>query len=170
MPPALGRAEIWCLVPSRRLASQYPDRSGRAAWCRPGTRAPRARNPAYPSGSSAPFQKLPHWKSRTWSRNPRSTSEPCPAWAGHWKCGWTSDRLVVYGNRAVVVLGEAPLVAAARLEGRLIAAGARCVAHGGHRCALVGVLVPPDGAALALRFDFLWVLCHVLAHEFRDIG
>src|SRR5437868_3596818 len=81
-----------------------------------------------------------------------------------------SDRLVVDRQRAVVVLGEAPFVAAARLEGRLVAPGPRRVAHGGRRRALIGSLVPPDGATLALRFDFLGMLGEVMAHELGDVG
>src|SRR5918992_5025967 len=78
--------------------------------------------------------------------------------------------MVVRERRGVFVDAEAPLVAAGRLERVLGTARARRVAHGGRGRALFGLLVPPDRAAFALRFDFLRMLLEQFAHEFREVG
>src|SRR6185503_7797776 len=93
-------------------------------------------------------------------------SEPCPASAGRWRCASTSGLLQV----GVVVDLEAPFVAAGGLERRFVAAGLRRVAHRRRGRALVGPLVPPDGAALLLRLDFLGMILEELLHELRQVG
>src|SRR5258708_16534345 len=72
-------------------------------------------------------------------------------------------------RRNLVVL-EAPLVAAGGLEGGLVAAGARRVAHGRGGRELVRRLVPPDGSAARLRVDLLGMAMEVLLHEPRSVG
>src|SRR6267378_7447916 len=62
------------------------------------------------------------------------------------------------------------LVVAGRLEGVLVAAGARRMAHRRRRGALVGPLVPPDGAPFLLRLDFLGMRREEVTHELGQLG
>src|SRR6266850_1875476 len=62
------------------------------------------------------------------------------------------------------------LVVAGRLEGVFVAAGARRVAHRRRGRAFLGPLVPPDGAALLLRFHLLGMRGEEVADELGQLG
>src|SRR3954462_813478 len=115
---------------------------------------------------------------RTSWRSRRSRSAPCPAPAARWRSAPTSGRLqqvVFAAPRWRIVVGLEGIFGAAAFRGdrrkdMFVAAGFRRVAHRRRRGALLGLLVPPDGAALLLRLDLFRMLREKLAHEFRQVG